>query len=85
MSSGMHAYVAVKASLHAEHSSIFGLNEIETNALVKRFNSYRKDVVNGILLKGSPIEIINALGELGYRVISSTGETDIVWTLQRDI
>lgn len=81
----MHAYVAVKASLHAADSSVFGLNDEELNALVKRFHNYRKDIINGILLKATPIEIINALAELGYRVVGTTGETEIVWTMQRDL
>ncbi|KAK9694630.1 hypothetical protein QE152_g33402 [Popillia japonica] len=85
MSSGMHAYVAVKASLHASDSSVFGLSEVETNALAKRFNNYRHDIVNGVLIKGHPINVVNALGELGYRVVGTTGEAEVVWTMQRDI
>lgn len=85
ISSGMHAYVAVKASLHASDSAVFGLNETELNALVKRFHNYRKDIINGILLKATPIEIVNALAELGYRVVATTGEAEVVWTMQRDI
>lgn len=85
LSSGIHAYVAVKASLHATDSAVFGLNETELNALVKRFHNYRKDIINGILLKATPIEIVNALAELGYRVVATTGEAEVVWTMQRDV
>lgn len=85
MSSGVHAYVAVKASLHASHSSVFGLSNVETSALVKRFHNYREDIVNGVLLNGSPIEVVNALSELGYRIIGTSGEAEVVWTMQRDI
>lgn len=85
ISSGLHAYVAVKASLHATDSAVFGLNETELNALVKRFHNYRKDIINGILLKATPIEIVNALAELGYRVVATTGEAEVVWTMQRDV
>ncbi|EZA55858.1 hypothetical protein X777_04077 [Ooceraea biroi] len=42
------------------------------------------DVMNGIVIKGSPFSVINALAELGYRVICSTGEAEILWTLQRE-
>lgn len=84
-SSGTHAYVAVKASIYAEDSAVFGLNEVEKNALVKRFQNYQKPITNGVLIKGPPIDIVNALGELGYRVVASTGEAEILWTMQRDL
>lgn len=85
VSSGMYAYVAVKASIHATDSAVFGLNDVELNALVKRFHNYRKDIINGTLLKAAPIELINALAEIGYRVVATTGEAEVVWTLQRDV
>lgn len=85
MSSGNFAYVAVKASLHASDSAVFGLNEVEFKALVKKFSNYQKEVINGVLLKASPMEVVNALGQLGYRVVATTGEGEIVWTMQRDV
>lgn len=84
-SSGTHVYVAVKASIYAEDSAVFGLNEVEKNAIVKRFQNYQKPITNGVLIKGPPLTVVNALGELGYRVVASTGETEIVWTMQRDL
>lgn len=85
MSSGMHAYICVKGSLYSADSSVFGLSEEEKKAIVKKFSGYEKNVENGVLIKGPAIQIINALGELGYRVVSSTGETEVTWTMQRDI
>lgn len=86
MSSGMYAYVAVKASVHAVDSAVFGLNEDEINALSKKYNNcVRKDIVNGILLKAAPVQIVNALGQLGYKVVSTTGEAEIIWTMQREL
>lgn len=86
MSSGMYAYVAVKASVHASDSAVFGLNDDEINALCKKYNnSVRKDVINGILLKAAPIEVVNSLGQLGYKVVTTTGEAEIVWTMQREL
>lgn len=29
--------------------------------------------------------VINSLAQLGYRVITSCGETETLWTLQREI
>ena len=85
MSSGTYAYVAVKASIHASDSAVFGLYDDEIKALVKRFSEYRKEIINGVLLKASPLEVVNALGQLGYRVVATTGEAEVIWTMQRDI
>lgn len=84
-SSGTYAYVAVKASLHATDSAVFGLNKDEKEALSKRFTNDEKTVVNGLVLKGSPIDIINTLSQIGYRVVACTGEVETIWTLQRDL
>uniref|UniRef100_A0A1B6DXS1 GTP cyclohydrolase 1 feedback regulatory protein n=1 Tax=Clastoptera arizonana TaxID=38151 RepID=A0A1B6DXS1_9HEMI len=78
-------YIAVKASLHSTDSSVFGLDPVEIAALLKRFPNSQSPIFNGILLKGSPIQVINALSELGYKVVCSSGESEIVWTLRRDI
>lgn len=85
MSSGNYSYVVVKASVHSEFSSVFGLNEDETKVLVKRFCNYKEEIVNGIMLKATPLQMINTLGQLGYRVVASTGEAEILWTMQRDL
>ncbi|XP_018329391.1 uncharacterized protein LOC112903856 [Agrilus planipennis] len=86
MSSGTHSYyIAVKASLHSSDTAVFGLNDEEEIALAKRFEDYKKEVINGILLKTPPIDLINALSELGYKVVCTTGEAEIVWTMKRDI
>lgn len=86
MSSGMYAYVAIKASVHATDSAVFGLNDDETNALSKKFNnSVKKEIINGILLKAPPIDVVNALGQLGYKVVTTTGEAEVVWTMQREL
>lgn len=85
MSSGNHAYVAVKASIHAADSAVFGLNEEEIKALLKKFSNKHQEVINGILLNVTPMEVVNALGQLGYKVVATTGEAEIVWTMQREI
>ncbi|XP_018397545.1 PREDICTED: uncharacterized protein LOC108775624 [Cyphomyrmex costatus] len=79
-------YVGVKASPFAADSAVFGLPPKEVSALRCRFplSPCSTNVVNGIMLKGTPFSIINALAELGYRVICSTGEAEVLWTLQRD-
>ncbi|XP_063233923.1 uncharacterized protein LOC134537431 isoform X5 [Bacillus rossius redtenbacheri] len=78
-------YVSVKGSLHSSDCCVFGLIPQEIQAISKRFPSPTVEVLNGISVKCPPIQVINLLGELGYRVVSSTGEAEIVWTLQREL
>ncbi|CAB0035665.1 unnamed protein product [Trichogramma brassicae] len=78
-------YTAVKGSPFALDCVVFGLSQNEILALSKRFPNTGTDVVNGVVIKGSPLPVINALAELGYKVICSTGEAEILWTLQREI
>lgn len=85
MSSGSFAYVAVKASLHATETAVFGLNNDELTALLRRFGDSKGSVINGISLGVPPMNVVNALGLLGYRVVSTTGGNEIVWTMQRDL
>lgn len=77
-------YVAVKGSLHANDCSVFGLGLEEIKALTKKYPG-SGSVVNGVAIKTNVLELINCLSQLGYKVISSTGEAEITWTLQRDI
>lgn len=81
----IYTYVAVKGSLHAQDCAIFGLNKEEIAALTKRFTNGSTEIVNGILLKVPPLDGINTLSKLGYKIICSTGDAEIVWTLQREL
>ncbi|XP_066992539.1 uncharacterized protein [Anabrus simplex] len=85
MSLSTFYYVAVKGSLHASDCSVFGLIPDEIQALAKRYESPSSPIVNGVIIKVPPILMINSLSELGYRVVCSTGEAEIVWTLQREV
>ncbi|XP_014358328.2 uncharacterized protein LOC106710706 [Papilio machaon] len=78
-------YIAVKGSLYANDSSVFGLGQEEIKALTSRFPGSGVGVVNGVTIKTNVLNSLNALGQLGYKIISSTGETEITWTLQREI
>ncbi|XP_017767309.1 PREDICTED: uncharacterized protein LOC108555796 isoform X2 [Eufriesea mexicana] len=78
-------YIGVKASPFAIDCAVFGLNPDEVSALSKRFPNSGTNVLNGVMIKGPPFSIINALAELGYRVVCSTGETEILWTMQREL
>lgn len=77
-------YVAVTASLYSSDCSVFGLVGEECTAMSAKFPSTR-DVINGIVLKGSPIQVINSLSMLGYKVITCSGESELTWTLGREV
>lgn len=76
-------YTAVKGSLHASDSQVFGLTEDEISALSKRC-ALQQGVLNGIAVKCPAINVINYLSELGYRVLCCSGEAECTWTLVRE-
>lgn len=82
---GQYVYVFIKGSLYANFTSVFGLDVNEVIALTKRYNNTSTQIDNGIMIKAGPAEIINALSQLGYKVVCSTGEAEITWTLQREV
>lgn len=77
-------YVAIKGSLHASDCSVFGLGEEEIRAISKKYPGSGV-VVNGVSLKANVVDAINSLAQLGYKIIASTGEAEITWTLQREV
>lgn len=82
---GTYAYITVKGSLHDRSCQVFGLNDTELQALSKRFENSIKAVVNGVMIAASPMNMINTLAQLSYKVVCSSGEAEICWTLQREI
>lgn len=78
-------YVFVKGSLYSPDSAVFGLEVQEIQALAKKFNSPCKEVENGIMFKKSVIDVVNSLAQLGYKVISTCGETETMFTMQREL
>ncbi|XP_026487639.1 uncharacterized protein LOC113394516 [Vanessa tameamea] len=78
-------YIAIKGSLHASDCSVFGLGNEEIKAITKKFPGSGSNVVNGVMIKANVLQAINALCQLGYKIVCSTGEAEITWTLQRDI
>ncbi|XP_063838741.1 uncharacterized protein LOC135087846 [Ostrinia nubilalis] len=74
-------YIAIKGSLHATDCSVFGAQEEEVRVLAKKY-----DVgLNGFSIRDNVVEVINLFSKLGYRIISSTGESEITWTMQKEI
>ncbi|XP_028043184.1 uncharacterized protein LOC114252759 [Bombyx mandarina] len=77
-------YIAIKGSLHANDSSVFGLGEEEIKALTKKYPGSGV-VVNGVSIKANVLDAINSLAQLGYKVVTTTGDTEITWTMQREL
>ncbi|XP_063529940.1 uncharacterized protein LOC134741099 [Cydia strobilella] len=77
-------YIAIKGSLHASDCSVFGLGDEEIRALTKKYPGSGV-VVNGVAIKTNVLHAVNSLSQLGYKIISSTGENEITWTLQREL
>lgn len=77
-------YVFVRGSVYSDFASLFGLTQDEQQALSTRYNNKISFVDNGIMIKAPPVDLINSLAQLGYKVVCSTGEAEITWTLQRE-
>lgn len=78
-------YIFIKGSLYSPDSAVFGLEAQEIQALANKFQSPCKQIENGIMFKKPAYEVINALSQLGYRVISTCGETETLFTMQREV
>ncbi|XP_055921238.1 uncharacterized protein LOC129952591 [Eupeodes corollae] len=81
----IYTYISIKGSLHDRTTAVFGLNSDEVLALSKRFENGTTNIVNGVMINTPPMQLINTLSQLGYKVICSTGEAEIVWTMQREV
>ncbi|XP_063702438.1 uncharacterized protein LOC134832373 [Culicoides brevitarsis] len=77
-------YVFVRGSIYSDFGSLFGLTQDEITALSTRYNNKVSCVDNGIMIKAPPVDLINSLAQLGYKVVCATGESEITWTLQRE-
>ncbi|KAG5675941.1 hypothetical protein PVAND_005798 [Polypedilum vanderplanki] len=77
-------YVFVKGSLYASDTHVFGLEVREIQALSTKF-APPKQVENGVMFKNPVHQVINSLAQLGYRIVSSCGEVEQIFTLQREV
>ncbi|KAL1124272.1 hypothetical protein AAG570_002042 [Ranatra chinensis] len=78
-------YIVVKSSVHSSDTAVFNLTQNELSAITKRHGVSDREVINGVLVKANPLLVINSLSELGYRVVCSSGEGEVVWTLTRGV
>lgn len=73
-------YVAIKGSLHASDCSVFGLDEQDIKEITKKY----EPVINGFSVRENVLQVLNSCTKSGFRVISSTGESEITWTMQKE-
>lgn len=82
---GIYAYIAVRGILSDNDCCVFGLSLEEQMALQKRFTYSSIEICHGAVIKSNVMQVMNSLSKLGYKVVSSCGEKETVWTMQREI
>lgn len=82
---GIYAYIAIRGILSGDDCCVFGLSLEEQMALQKRFTYSSIEICHGAVIKSNVFQVMNSLSKLGYKVVSSCGEKETVWTMQREI
>lgn len=82
---GIYQYISIRGVLSGDDCAVFGLNLEECMALQKRFTFSSIEIMHGQVIKSNVFQVLNSLSKLGYKVVCSSGEKDIVWTMQREI
>lgn len=82
---GTYAYISIRGLLSGDDCTVFGLSLEEKLALANRFTFSSIEICHGAVLKSNVFQVMNSLTKLGYKVVCSSGEKEIVWTLQREI
>jgi hypothetical protein len=81
----------IKELRHAVDCSFLSSSEVKdewscTSVPHLCFHGTHRDIFTFMFVfAGPPIAVINTLSELGYKVVCSTGEAEVVWTLQREV
>jgi len=87
----MSSYVAVAGKPTGDSVCIFGLTPQEVRYLQSKFPDSMKheggwNPPHGIRLECACIVILNALGYIGFKVISTSGDHhEYVWTMERNL
>lgn len=82
---GIYTYISIRGVLSGDDCCVFGLSLEESLALQKRFTFSNMEILHGYLIKSNVFQVMNSLSKLGYKVVCSSGEKEIVWTMQREI
>ncbi|TRY61899.1 hypothetical protein TCAL_09158 [Tigriopus californicus] len=89
----MSSYVSVVGTPTAETCCIFGLTPQEMRYLQSKFPEHMKkgreegwNPKHGIRIECTCIVILNALGYIGFKVVSTAGDRyEFMWTLERNL
>merc|ERR1712079_48835 len=81
----MSSYVAVQGTPRKDNSFVFGLTPKEVRYLRSKFHSSRRPS-DGVWVQANPIVVLNALGYIGFKVVSTCGDTECyLWTVERNL
>ncbi|XP_043227607.1 uncharacterized protein LOC122384345 isoform X1 [Amphibalanus amphitrite] len=81
-------YIAVKGSLFAVETYIFGINDSHFTEEAQKLGVTDLTVsqcVNGVILNRDPMYVVNLVARFGYEVIAASGGQECMWTLKRTI
>lgn len=82
---GIYSYISIRGVPSGDDCSVFGLSLEESLALQKRFTFSSIEIMHGNMIKSNVFQVMNSVSKLGYKVVCSSGEKEIVWTMQREI
>ncbi|XP_050502763.1 uncharacterized protein LOC126882031 [Diabrotica virgifera virgifera] len=88
MATVRYEYVVVRGKFNEGRMSIVSIpDDSEAKMLKKQFSGHHLSTYKGMIrLTKQPGEVVNYLGRLGYKVISTTNtEGEVVWTMQKEI
>ncbi|XP_037075201.1 uncharacterized protein LOC119096414 isoform X2 [Pollicipes pollicipes] len=81
-------YIAVKGSLFATETYIFGINDSHFQEEALKLGVTDLTVspcVNGVILNRDPMYVVNLVSRFGYEVIAASGGQECMWTMRRTI
>merc|ERR1719483_1461781 len=92
----MSSYVAVQGAPRKDSCSVFGLTPKEVRYLRIKFNNIRRPSDtslsplqhpnHGVSIPASPVVVLNALGYIGFKVVSTCGDSEVyLWTVERNL
>jgi len=92
----MSSYVAVQGTPRKDNCFVFGLTPKEVRYLRSKFHSSRRasdpcstpppQPSHGVCVGANPVVVLNALGYIGFKVVSTCGDTECyLWTVERNL
>lgn len=82
---GIYAYISIRGVLSGDDCTVFGVSLEEKLAIEKRFTTSSLPINHGMTIKSNVFQVLNSMSKLGYKVVCSSGDKEIIWTMQREI